>query len=359
MNLSRQHKLKQSGVGLIELMVSITIGLLIMAGVVQLYINSVQSQRNQEGLSRIQENMRYLTSTFTVESGVSGYMGCIPRYEGTESRITNLLTKNVGVSGGAPELYNLKASSVVGSDNNGLNGTDKVAFKFVTPRSIPLQQATLAMLDGKADFNVLGSNSFIYDSIKKNQIAVITDCSSAHVFMVTGKGSGSTSGSKKIKFASGKVAQAEPNKGQSNKIDDEATIYKGLASRDADGSTTARLYVSSFGVYEYSIGLSARGQADGGQCDVDNPHFCALFKNKEELVEGVIDFQIEYGWRGANGVSFGGANDVSLWEKVDRVKFEVTLSAIEATENSNNANSKRVSRKYSQVVKLRNPIVKG
>lgn len=356
MNRSRQHKFKQTGVGLIELMVSITIGLLIMAGVVQLYLNSVQSQRNQEGLSRIQENMRYLTSTFTVESGVSGYMGCVPRYEGTEDRIINLLKKDAGLNGGGvPELYNLSASSVVGTDNNGLNGTDKVAFKFVTPKSIPLQQSSLKMSAGKAMFNILGQNKAIYDSIKKNQIAVITNCSHAHVFLVTGKGTGGG----RVKFKPGKVALAEPNKGQSNVADDSLITYSGLDSKKADGSAVARLYVSSFGVYEYSIGLSARGQAYGGQCDAANPHFCALFKNKEELLEGVIDFQVEYGWRDASGISFGAAGDVSIWDKIDRIRFNVTLSAIETTENSNNASSKRVSREYSQVVKLRNPIVKG
>lgn len=356
MSVSRQCNPKQTGVGLIELMVSITIGLLIMAGVVQLYLNSIQSQRSQEGMSRIQENMRFLTSTFTVESGVSGYMGCVPRYDGTDDRIVNLLVENVGITGGVPELYNLSASSVVGTDDDGLNGSDKVAFKFVTPKSIPLKQTNLKMSAAEASFDITGRNRSIFDSIKENQIAVLTNCSYAHVFMVTGM----EVGSGKVKFESGKVATKEPNTGQSNKADNSLISYSGTDSQKADGTAIARLYVSSFGVYEYSIGLSARGKADSGACDANNPHYCALFKNQDELLEGVVDFQVQYGWRGASGVSFGDADDVTIvWSEVDRVKFNVTLSAIETSENSNNTGSKRVSREYSQVVKLRNPIVKG
>jgi len=340
-------------------MVSITIGLLIMAGVVQLYLNSIQSQRSQEGTSRIQENMRYLTSKFTLETGMSGYMGCVPRYEGADERVINLLAKDSGASStGVPEPYNMAGGSVLGTNDDGVNNSDTVSFRFVTQKSIPLQQSTLLMNQGRALMNLDGGNRTLFDSIEKGQIAVMTNCTYAHVFMVTGRNRSNGA----VRFAENSTVSTGPNKGQKNLFQDSSVTYYGQDSQRADGSVMSRMYFAGMGVYDYKIDLSARGKESGGQCDADHPHYCALFRNDEELLEGVVDFQVEFGWKGATGINFGDAKAVGLasgWDKIDRVKLDVTLSAIEATGTNDGDASRRVKHEFTQVVKLRNPIIKG
>lgn len=57
---------RQSGFGLVEIMVALVVGLLVVAGLVQIYLSNKQSYTVQEAQSRLQENVRlasiYLTS---------------------------------------------------------------------------------------------------------------------------------------------------------------------------------------------------------------------------------------------------------------------------------------------------------
>ncbi|WP_075185080.1 PilW family protein [Teredinibacter haidensis] len=55
----RQPIWKQGGLGIIEVMVSIAVGLFILAGVLQLYATSSQNSAVVNGSSTIQENARY------------------------------------------------------------------------------------------------------------------------------------------------------------------------------------------------------------------------------------------------------------------------------------------------------------
>ncbi len=67
----------QSGFGLVELMISVALGLIIMAGVVQLFANSTQSRITAEGASRLQENIRYAMQRIGDDVARAGNMGCL------------------------------------------------------------------------------------------------------------------------------------------------------------------------------------------------------------------------------------------------------------------------------------------
>ena len=55
----------QSGLSLIELMVSVVIGLILLAGISQIFLNSKQGYRVQESAARLQENSRYAIETLS------------------------------------------------------------------------------------------------------------------------------------------------------------------------------------------------------------------------------------------------------------------------------------------------------
>jgi type IV pilus assembly protein PilW len=66
----------QSGLSLVELMVSITLGLLIMAGVVQLFASSSTSSQTVQASARIQENIRYIMTRIGNDIAQAGNLGC-------------------------------------------------------------------------------------------------------------------------------------------------------------------------------------------------------------------------------------------------------------------------------------------
>lgn len=69
----------QQGFTLIEMMIAITIGLLLLAGLGTVYLGSQQTFRQQEALARMQEGARYAFEVMTLEIRQVGYTGCAPK----------------------------------------------------------------------------------------------------------------------------------------------------------------------------------------------------------------------------------------------------------------------------------------
>ena len=68
--------IRQAGFSIVELMVAILIGLIILAGVVQVVITSKTTYLGQEEMSFIQENARYAMDVLSKDIQGAGYMGC-------------------------------------------------------------------------------------------------------------------------------------------------------------------------------------------------------------------------------------------------------------------------------------------
>jgi type IV pilus assembly protein PilW len=66
----------QHGFSVIELMVSVAISLLLLAGVVTMFVGSKQSYETTERLSRIQENGRYALDQIVDDLKAGGFQGC-------------------------------------------------------------------------------------------------------------------------------------------------------------------------------------------------------------------------------------------------------------------------------------------
>ena len=67
---------KQAGLSLIELMISITLGLILMAGVVQMFVSSKSVFTTQQSLSRIQETGRLAIEFLSRDIRMAGFYGC-------------------------------------------------------------------------------------------------------------------------------------------------------------------------------------------------------------------------------------------------------------------------------------------
>ena len=70
---------QQKGLSLVELMVAVTLGLVLMGGVIQLFLSSRVVFSTQQSLSRVQENGRFAIEFITRDLRQAGYAGCTNR----------------------------------------------------------------------------------------------------------------------------------------------------------------------------------------------------------------------------------------------------------------------------------------
>ena len=333
------------GIGLIELLVSMLIGLLIMAGVVQMVSTTSQNAIVNTGISRIQENARYAFSRLSMDFTQTGNLGCFNssfarRYEGeaptaediSAGRIRNFLSQESNNG----NLYDFR-DIITGNDNvqdltlgshTVKNNTDVFRIRYVDDAARIAIPDAVSIPAGVNSFNI-GEDA---ESIDEFQIVVLSDCTNSDVFMVTNDPG-----------ADGDITRDDtvspsnrPNPNQSNQT---SIDYNYRAFNVA--STNSRAYLYAGRTHQYFIGTSAA--ASGGEnCDVDNPQNCSLFRSEagvnRELVHGVHDMQIEYGWTDDQGnLRLDDALEVAnqqLWSSIDRVSITLSLNSIENAKRS-------------------------
>lgn len=71
-----KNKSYQIGFGLLEIMIALTIGAFLLGGVLQIFSNGRQTNKSQEGLSRLQESGRFALDLLTRDIRTAGYIGC-------------------------------------------------------------------------------------------------------------------------------------------------------------------------------------------------------------------------------------------------------------------------------------------
>lgn len=152
---------KQRGISLVELMVSITIGLILMTGVVQLFLSSRATFATQQALSRVQETGRLAMEFLAQDVRMAGFMGCMSRHM---------------------------------SFTNTLNQSNTLAFNFSVAIE-GLDNVGNTVPAGYPAGIVAETDVLVVRSANDNAVGVIANNSSAQLFVAnTGVGSGDCSG---------------------------------------------------------------------------------------------------------------------------------------------------------------------
>ncbi|MGZ8216462.1 PilW family protein [Methylomagnum sp.] len=279
----------QRGLSLVELMVAMVAGLLIIAGVGQLFVGSKQTNRMEEQLSRLQENARLAMSILVHDLRLVGNMGCVSRLgatgEGMErlTVIANppLLGPNVDelVTGGNDAAGNAftnpspAISTAVGNGRiltNVVNGTDAITIQFAEPIRPPCRGNLQAGLTGVSpDLSIYPGGAPANCALALGQPVLVSDCSTAHVFRVSNDTTRNTT------------------------VGGTATASLGK-TYNADGSSEVRI----FRAYTYYIRLNDSNPPQPSLYRLDNNSALSTVvgsENPVELVEGVEDLQILYG----------------------------------------------------------------
>lgn len=319
--MQRSHH-RQSGLGLVEIMIALVVGLILIGGLLQLFISSRQTFAVQEGMARLQENGRFALALLADDLRETGYRGCT-----SIGPLTNTLNQS------ASAAYDF-AAGVQGFDNIGDSPPTGLGIAAAVPGSDIL---VIKRMDGEpvrivknnngaqlfAEVTGVQSGACADDSDRisgfcRGDILLVSDCVKSRVFQATGltvTGSGAAQTVNVEHAASGTPGNASDSAswgGQSGTA----------AERFGEGAELAR--VASY-VFYIAPGAGA-----------DAPP--ALFRQSggvaEELIDNVEDMQILYGINtdddaGRAVDDYVTAAGVSDWAQVVSIRLALLLRSPE------------------------------
>lgn len=310
MQVTHKFSRYQQGLTLIEMMIALTIGMVLLGGVVTVLSSSQQTYRVNEALARIQENARYAFQLLSRDIRMAGYRGCV----GDAAAMTNVLNNNAdflwrfdqplegfeatGVNGWTPALPPGVITSPKGGRDilviRGIEGNHTTVTSHVSESADP-------GIESGSDFGKELQNYFDKPPSDSSFTILASNCQGATIFQATGVSN--AAGKKMIAHASG---SGEPN----------TTAALG---RSFTGGEVVRISTRSYYIRMNSGGiLSLYWKRDSGKA--------------EELVEGIENLQIQYGEdtdgdRAAD--IYRTADQVANWEAVVSVRLDLLVQSLE------------------------------
>ena len=178
---------RQRGFSLIELMVAMTIGLIVLAGVGYLYVQSRQSFSSMDNVSRMQETARYALEIMSHDIRMAGYRGCA---SSTGKFINTVNSTDAAYNFGVPvngyDASGAGWSPALPSGVGGLSGikpgTDAIILRSAFGGGTTVTaQPGVSGLNDSSDLKVSTPNE-----LAVGDIAIVTNCNAATVFQITG-----------------------------------------------------------------------------------------------------------------------------------------------------------------------------
>lgn len=174
------------GFGLVEIMVALVLGLIVVAGVVQIFISTRITYQSQSNAARMQEDARFILSKLIQEIRMTGMYGCLQLdtvlatgaiaapsnlsypilWDATASQLT-LVTADVGTAGTNPTwtvISDCKSSSQL------YVGTRVPASKQI---AFPLRQLVYTLADGRlmVKDGLTGSAQLLIDNVSNFDVS--------------------------------------------------------------------------------------------------------------------------------------------------------------------------------------------
>ena len=199
---------RQNGLSLVELMISITLGLVLMTGVVQMFVSSKDVYLSQKGMSQIQETGRLAMEFIGRDLRMASYYGCRRTTVNTRTGPDNI-TDELSVNPGPNGLAGLHRDFTEGlrGFNSGGNGAPlpnsvevDLGLNFnIVPTDVLVIRGASGSLDEpgmpvskqNTSTQVYGytpANALVNDCLGglcNGSIAVITDCEKGKIFRVS------------------------------------------------------------------------------------------------------------------------------------------------------------------------------
>lgn len=248
----------QHGLSLVEMMIAITLGMILIAGVIQIFSSSKQTYRVQEAMGRLQENARFALDLLGHDLRMAGNLGCSSSVT-PQNHVAALPDVGSGVRGfernmlpasvyGNPPVNPLTSGSIIA-------GTDAMSITFAE-NALPIINA---------GGNTIYLNAADGKTFSDGDIAIISDCRNAEIFEINNVNNGQLTSATSLSNSYHSDAQI-------------GTLYSAIYYIAKDTNTGLRNL--------YRRRLRAEQQQNGGT---------KINVVSEALVEGVEDMQIVYG----------------------------------------------------------------
>ncbi len=378
---SRISSGRSGGFSIVELILALGLGLVVTAGVVQLFVGNNETYTLLTGQSRLQESARYSMDFITRSARSTGYFGCDPDndkiYNTLNGPWTNLFemdltnpiqafdysgngtaheigdwTPSLGV---LPRKTGTSTSINTVVDGTGIDieeGDDDDPGRIIPDtdvlvfRRVEIPGATIAEITQSGDGTIRVINE---DDVnfQVNDFAVISNCEQAALFRVTAVADGGAgpSGEDTLNLTRGTGAGIYENKAGVS-LSEQGIPYGNAIN--SQGATVGRVITDIYYIAN-GRGTNNRNQRPRSlwrRSGIDAP---------VELVEGVRDLQVSFGVdntpadanESANRyVDFGGinANDI-----VRSLRIEITTSTVDVIDGN-----LPTTRTFVQTISLRN-----
>lgn len=253
--MKMQSRNKQRGLTLIEIMIALVIGLIITAGIIQVFSSTRQSNRVHEAISRMQETGRMALEVLARDIRMADFWGCAG---GIGNVVNNLDSTGTG-------FIDFGTGGVVGTDGGGL-----------APDTLTLRSGINSGFEVEPPYGPQASANIKIpagNGLAQGDIVMIADCEAADIFQVSNSNPGGT----------GTLVH---NTGATTSPGNYNATNPGCPG-GGNAHCLSKVYAGDanvFGTQEisYNIGTGSEGEP-------------ALFRNGLEFLDGVENLQILYG----------------------------------------------------------------
>ncbi len=304
---------KQAGMSLLELMVAMGLGLFLIAGVVNVFLANKDSSQLETSLARLQENGRIALDLLVSDIRDANYIGCT-------SATGNLAVLATGINWTGVEGYERDgagwAPALPADLNAAIGATNRVGSDVLAlQHGQRLQSVSAAPVVPGSTSVAVASNA---ECIQQNELVVIANCVTAHLFRVTNTPAcdGSAT-SYEYSLGPNNPASIEPGYPAATEL--MQFFQKAWYVRDT-GRTRVAGTIPVFALYRRANGV------------------------EEEMVEGVEYLQVLYGQELASGnIRYVTADDASLvLEEVIGIRVGMLLQSFEPVRDDADTGSYQV-----------------
>lgn len=313
---------RNSGFSMVELMVAMVIGLMILAAVSTVLVNSKKNYTTQDSLARLQENARFVTQILTRDLRMAGYFGCADEISTVSNRL-NPSGTNYSIFDTRYPIEGSESGANWAPSNTPLNfgtgvtpltGTDALAIRYVAGDSVPIAKE----MPSESASAQVGLSS----GLQIGDVVMIADCSSADIFQITN-----------FNTAGGFDHVVHNTGGSTPGNDSTNNPHKFSKAYGSDAK------IMRFNSVAYYIRNNASGQpALYRRTLITNTGASSSTQVDQELVEGIEDLEILYGIdsMGQDAVPdvYKTADAVGGdWSKVIAVRFGIVARALANADN--------------------------
>ena len=365
---SRQSR--TGGFSLIELMMALALGVVVTAGIVQLFVGNNQTYSVLQGQSRLQEGARYALDFISESARAGGYFGCDPdmdkRYTTLNQTLQNTFEMNIlqpvagfdYVGGGGTSMNDWLPSAAVlprvGAPTTTPVPANGISFGSVAPntdilavrRIDPPGERISAIVQPDSDPVVIEDDGDV--TFAADDFAVISDCEQASIFRITGVND--VGASIQLSRTANAGAGSVIYRNRAGATLSEQNVAFGAAT-NSQGTTVARMFTEVYFIAD-SASTNNRGQTP-----------LSLWRKSGsaapvELVEGIEDLQLWFGIDTTPNDDLDIPNRyddfaaVNLTDVVRTLRIQITASTVDVVNVEDNA---PITRTFSQTISLRNP----